>query len=153
MFSSVLPVRVESALLCAGVRDVEHKPDVWFAARIADQPDTRSTLPDIPAYTLFTEVILGAGHGVRPLGENHGLFQELMLVYAAHSHKELRPDSVVLCKPGRGRVRPFHVDFQLAGHLAGVLLSSIQIGNNLTCATSKAHAALAKRQKKRNYQE
>ena len=149
MLAPVLPqVRVESAFLLAGVRDVEHKPDVWLAARIADQADSRSTPPDIPAHTLFPEVILGAGNGVRPLGENHGLFQKLILVYTACGHKELRPDSVVFCKPERGRVRFFHVDFQLAGHLAGILLSSIRAGNYWTCAASKHPLPLPKGRKK-----
>ena len=75
----------------SSVRNVEHIAQPWAVARIVHQSDTLGPAPHIPSHLVIPKVILGTGGGVRPLGIDHHLILERVLVKAGSRGKKPCP--------------------------------------------------------------
>ena len=75
----------------SGVRNVEHIAQPGTVAGIVHQGNALGPAPHIPPHLVIPKVVLGTGGGVRPLGIDHHLILERVLVKACCRGKKTRP--------------------------------------------------------------
>ena len=75
----------------SGVRNVEHIAQPGTVVGIVHQGNALGPAPHIPPHLVIPEVVLGTGGSVRPLGIDHHLILERVLVKAGSRGKKPRP--------------------------------------------------------------
>ena len=75
----------------ARVRDVENIPQPRRVAAVVHKRDPLGPAPHIPPHPPRPDVVIRAGRSVRPLGVDHELVGERVLVVARHGAEKRRP--------------------------------------------------------------
>ncbi|MCD8004127.1 MAG: hypothetical protein LUE91_00480 [Oscillospiraceae bacterium] len=101
----------------AGVGHVKDVPQAGVVAAVVNEGDTLGTTFDVPPHGIVPEVVLGAGGGLRALGEDHKLVAISVLAHPSSSPQECRPLFPALGQAVGGFFRHTAVVFQFRCHV------------------------------------
>ena len=116
-------VRVTGVYPNTSVRHIENIAQARVSSGLVQQGNALGTLAHIAVHAADPNVIFGAGGGIGPLGVDHELFREAVLVQMGSRNQKFRPvlpalGKTVCCAVGEG-----DIFFGFLGHFA--LLSSL----------------------------
>ena len=113
MFRTVLPeIELPGVFTPAGLGNIKHIFKARPVTTVIQESNSFGTAPHITAHRIVPEVIFCAGGSIRPLGKNHHLLRERILIKPGSGGQKRRPPQVAAGQPG--------------GHLFGHLCIALQ---------------------------
>ena len=109
-------VRVTGIYSNASVRYVKNIAQARVSSGLVQQDNALGTPAHIAVHAADPNVILGAGGGIRPLGVDHELFREAVLVQVGSRNQKFRPVFPALGKTVRSAVGEDNIFFGFLGH-------------------------------------
>lgn len=109
-------VRVTGVYPNTSVRHIENIAQARVSSGLVQQGNALGTPAHIAVHAADPNVILGAGGGIRPLGVDHELFREAVLVQVASRNQKFRPVFPALGKTVRSAVGEDNIFFGFLGH-------------------------------------
>ena len=101
MFRAVLPeIKLTGVFTPAGIGNIKHITQFRSVAAVIQESNSLGTTPNITAHCIVPEVIFRTGGSIGPLGENHHLLRERILIKPGCGGKKGRPPLVAASQPG-----------------------------------------------------
>ena len=100
----------------SSVRNVEHIAQPGTVAGIVHQGNALGPTPHIPPHLVIPKVVLGTGGSVRPLGIDHHLILERVLVKTGSRGKKSRPLLPAIGEFGCNLIRHLRIHFRFGRH-------------------------------------
>ena len=113
VFRSILPeIELADVFTPAGIGNIKHIFKARPVTTVIQESNSLGTAPHITAHRIVPEVIFRAGGSIGPLGKNHHLLRERVLIQPGGGGQKRRPPQVAAGQPG--------------GHLLGHLCIALQ---------------------------